>query len=100
MSRSNKNAANEDAVGLTHLLITKLTNMKLEHMLKMIESGELDPEIAINMRDVASAAKWVEYNQIGCQTADKDENSELSKNLKKIREASTNNVIQFLDQEY
>lgn len=99
MARSNKNSANEDALGTTHGLITRLTNTKLEHMLKMIEDGDLDPDIAINMRDVQVAAKWVEYNEIGALTADKEEDSELKKNLSKIRNKHQGTVVSFMAEE-
>lgn len=99
MARSNKNSANEDQVGYTHGLVSKLTNMKLEHMVEMVESGELDPDVAINMRDVQVAAKWVEYNEIGALTADKDEESPLKKNLKKIQDAQSGKVVAFMGAE-
>lgn len=99
MSKVNKNSAKEDDVGRTHSLVTKLANLRLEDMLEKIESGDLDASIAINMRDVQIAAKWVEYNEIGSLTADKDENSELKKNLDKIRDSQKGNVIQFLAEE-
>lgn len=94
---SNKHAANEDVVGRTHYLVSTLNNKKLEYMLEMMEAG-IDPDTAINMRDVQMAAKWVEYNQVDCLTAAKDDESELSKNLKKIRAVQGSNVIKFIEE--
>lgn len=99
MARSNKNSANEDQVGYTHGLVSKLTNMKLEHMIEMVESGELDPDVAINMRDVQIAAKWCEYNEIGALTANAEEESPLKKNLKRIQEAQGNKILAFAEPE-
>lgn len=89
---SNKNAATEDEVGGLHKLITLCHNLKTKAMLDLAENllheGHDPEEIAlvINSRDLTAAQKWVEYNGIECLAADLDEETGLSKRLKKIKD--------------
>lgn len=98
---SNKNAASEDEIGLLHGLITKCHNLKASYMIKVadqiLETGGEPEEVvqAINSRDLSSIQKWVEYNGVGCRVAADDETSELSKKLKKLREAQSGKIVQF-----
>lgn len=97
---SNKNAANEDAIGKLHKLITECHTMKLDAMLKMADAfKELGAEEAvveaINSRDISSIQKWVEYNGVTAITADGDGESELSKKLKALKEKQSGRVIPF-----
>lgn len=102
---SNKNAGTEDEVGRLHKLITLCHNLKTGSMLelaeKLLHEGHDAEEIAlaINSRDLTAAQKWVEYNGVGCLTADQSEESELSKRLADIkkRQSSASKVVNIQD---
>jgi len=102
---SNKNSATEDDIGKLHALITKCHNMKAGYMLevaeKLLYEGHEIEEIVmiINSRDLSSMQKWVEYNGVGCKEADKDKTTELSKRLKKLKDAQAGKIVQFNDLE-
>lgn len=94
-ARHNKNAASEDDIGLLHGAITKLFNKKAAAILNLIED---DPDAAIPLvsgKDLGAMCKWVLDNGITAVPTASNEQSELSKRLAKIREASTGRVIQF-----
>lgn len=98
-------SATEDELGGLHKIISTLHNLKASTMLKLaIELQEAGDEeslhellLLINNKDLSSIQKWVEYNQVSCQTAEDDETSELSKKLKKLKESQSGKVVQFDD---
>lgn len=100
---SNKHAAKEDDIGKLHNLITKCHNMKAEAIMtavhNMIEEGA-DPIAAallINSKDLTAMQKWVEYNGITCSAADQDEESELSKRLRELKDKQKGKIVNFED---
>lgn len=103
MSKSNKNSSSEDDIGLLHSIITKCHTLKSKSMLEaakeLMYEGYTAEEIAIaiNSRDLMSAQKWVEYNQVGCLVAEDDETSELSKDLKKLKSIQSGKIVDFKD---
>ena len=71
----------------------------LELANQLISSG-CDAEelvMAINSRDLASMQKWVEYNNVSCKVAADDEESELSKRLRELKEKQTGKIVSFKD---
>ena len=99
----NKKAANEDEIGVLHKLITMCHNMKGQAMMDaaktLIDNGCEPEELAIllNSKDLAVMQKWVEYNGVSCTTAEDEEGSDLSKRLKKLKEAQSGKVVSFID---
>lgn len=96
MSTHNKHAATEDQVAILHNAITRMFNKKADAILKEIEEC---PEAAIALvsgKDLGAMAKWVLDNGITCVPAAATEESDLSKKLKSIREASNGKVINFV----
>jgi hypothetical protein len=102
VSIHNKHAATEDAVGHLHNAITKLFTRKADAILHLIDE-ELeeggDGSIAISLvsgKDMGAMAKWVMDNGITAVPAASQEDSDLAKKLKKIKDASQGKVIQFI----
>lgn len=96
MSTHNKHAATEDQMGILHNAITRMFNKKADAILTAIED---DPDAAIALvsgKDLGAMAKWVLDNGITCVPAASTEESDLSKKLKVIREASNGKVINFV----
>lgn len=96
MSTHNKHAATEDQMGILHNAITRMFNKKADAILEAIED---DPDAAIALvsgKDLGAMAKWVLDNGITCVPAAATEESDLSKKLKVIREASNGKVINFV----
>lgn len=107
MARNTK-AATEDEIGMLHMLISKLHNLKAGTMLKLAkileaEGAEGNEEslrellLIINSKDISSIQKWVEYNKVGCMVAEDDEESELSKSLAELKKKQSGNVVEFKD---
>lgn len=101
MSVHNKNAATEDQVGYLHNAVTKLFTRKADAILNAIEE-DLEAggngDIAISLvsgKDLGAMCKWVLDNGITAVPAASQEDSDLSKKLKKIKAASQGKVIQF-----
>lgn len=98
-----KNAATEEEIGILHGLITKCHNRKGQAMLdlvdRLVEEGESAEFIidAVVSRDLSVMQKWVEYNKVGCNTAEDDKTSELSKRLKKLKDEQSGKVVAFKD---
>jgi len=100
---ANKNAANENEIGILHKLITMCHNLKATSMMDaarlLIDNGCEPEELAIllNSKDLAVMQKWVEYNGVACSTAEDEEGSELSQRLKKLKKAQAGKVVSFMD---
>lgn len=100
----NKYAASEDDVGRLHSSLTRLYNMKLDALLRMVEScqgvdGEDDGFIVeiINVKDLDTIAKWVvERNGVVATPADVERVDKLSDKLAKLKGASKGNIIDFV----
>lgn len=99
----NKYAASEDDVGRLHSSLTRLYNMKLDALLRMVEScqgdGEDDGLIVeiINVKDLDTIAKWVvERNGVVATPADVERVDKLSDKLAKLKGASKGNIIEFV----
>lgn len=101
MSIPNKHAATEDQVGYLHNAITKLFTKKADAILHAIEEdldagGSGDVAIAlVSGKDLGAMAKWVLDNGVTAIPAAQTEETNLSKKLKAIKEASQGKVIQF-----
>ena len=113
----NKYAASEDDVGRLHSSLTRLYNMKLDALMRMVEraveagmdavdgdyrEGEAtfgDGYIVeiINVKDLDTIAKWVvERNGIVATPADIERVDKLSDKLAKLKCASKGNIIEFV----
>ena len=103
MSKGNKHAATEDEIGILHKMITKIHGMKAKAMIevaeKLLHEGHDMEEIMItlNTRDLSSAQKWVEYNEVTCPLPETEEGSQLSKDLKAIKDKQQGNIVPFED---
>jgi len=109
MGKGNKNSAKEDDLGELHGLVTKLHRLKASYLLKaiaklefMIESMADDFDfdsiiVSLNNMKLTELQKWVEYNGIGCNIAEEDEESKLSKDLKTLMTKQEGNLVQFKD---
>lgn len=84
--KSNKNSGSEDRLGELHGLITEVFVHKTRSVMNLLEKGA-DADMVVNMKDLATAAKWVLENGIGASLADTESESELSKNLDRIKTA-------------
>jgi len=100
---ANKNAANENEIGVLHKLITMCHNLKGQAMMdaaKILLDNGCEPEelaILLNSKDLAVMQKWVEYNGVSCRGMDDEEGSELSQRLKKLKQAQAGKVVSFVD---
>lgn len=105
--RPNKNSATEDELGEIHLLTTKLHKHRLKKMVQLIEQGA-DPEDVIgDGKALQAAGKWAaDQNSITCAAPEMNEETELAKQLRVIREkqgnsgaraTGTDNVVPFID---
>lgn len=101
-----KRAATEEDVAYLHSLITKVNNKKAEALLKLIEQAEenlggMAAEAITNLidtRQLSSLQKWVEYNGVKCALGEDDEETELNKRLREIREKQTR-IVNAFDEE-
>ena len=80
VSKSNKNSATEDDVGLIHKLVTKVITKKLEKWLELIEQGG-------DMKQLKSAIDWCDKNGIVCADPAEQSDNELGDKLSEIRKA-------------
>ena len=99
---SNNKAATEDEVGILHNCITKSFQVKIGHSLNsFLKAQEEDDEVAMAMaidtRDLAAAAKWVQANEVTCAMPETSKNNELKSTLDKIKQANQGKVISFTD---
>ncbi|AGZ17765.1 terminase small subunit [Vibrio phage phi-A318] len=108
--RPNKNAATEDEVGLVHKLVTTLHSKRLEEMLKLVNQGANIEDVIGDGKALAAAGKWAaDQNSITCAAPEMNEETELSKRLRQIKEAqqskgaratgTDDNIIPFVDGE-
>lgn len=86
VSKSNKNSATEDDVGLIHKLVTKVITKKLEKWLELIEEGG-DVDLVVDMKQLKSAIDWCDKNGIVCADPAEQSNNELGDKLSEIRKA-------------
>lgn len=100
----NKYAASEDDVGRLHSSLTRLYNLKLDALMRMVdeslEAGEGDNGFIveiINVKDLDTIAKWVvERNGVVATPADVERVDKLSDKLAKLKGASKGNIIEFV----
>jgi len=98
-------AATEEEVGVLHGLITTLHKLKatalIDEVRMLLENGCMAQEIIalIESKDLMAMQKWVEYNKISCILPADDDDSELSKSLKALKESQAGKVIQFTQEE-
>lgn len=107
--KANKNSATEDELGEVHKLTTTLHLYRLRKMVELITQGADAEEVIGDGKALASAGKWAaDQNSITAALPETDEESELAKQLKKIKDeqegrgaraTGTNNVIPFDDGE-
>lgn len=100
VSKSNKNSATEDDVGLIHKLVTKVITKKLEKWLELIEQGG-DVDLVVDMKQLKSAIDWCDKNGIVCADPAADSTNELGDKLANIRKAQHERgvVVLFKDDE-
>ncbi len=104
--KQKKRAATEEDVACLHSFITKINNKKAEALLKLIaqaeeDLGEMAAEAITNLidtRQLSSLQKWVEYNGVKCALGEDDEETELNKRLREIREKQTK-IVNIFDEE-
>lgn len=103
MSKTNRNAASEDEVGLLHRGVTKAFTKGVEVMLKEAELAEenednLALKIALgNFQFLSAAAKWVQMNEVVCTTAEEETDNKLKSSLDKIKAKQAGKVLHFQD---
>ncbi len=107
--RPNKNSATEDELGDIHKMTTKLHALRLKHMLSLIDQGADVEDVIGDAKALLAAGKWAaDQNSITSSMPETDEETELSRQLAKIKEkqegrgaraTGTNNVVPFDDSE-
>ena len=97
-SKSNKNSASEDEIGLLHSMVTRIFKAKLKKWLDLIEEGG-DVELIVDMSQLNNVIKFIDAQGIVATDADADTRSELTTQIDEIKEAQrkrlSNNVVQF-----
>lgn len=88
IAKGNKNAATEDEVGFLHSMVTKIFKKKLEHWLRLIEQGG-DADLIIDMKQLNNVIKFIGDNGIVCQDPAATDSTELSAEIRSIKEAQT-----------
>jgi len=91
----NKNAATEDTVGYLHGALTNLFKAKLDALLALIEEDPAAAAFIIQGKDLQVIAKWIETNGITATPADEQKASELTNQIRALRERSKGHVIPF-----
>jgi len=99
---TNKRSASEDDVGLLHNAITKGFTAKVGHMLEQFEEAEeagdnVGKMMAIDTRDLAAAAKWVQANEVTCAMPEVQGDNALKKQLDAIKAKQQGRVISMTD---
>ena len=103
---SNKNSATEDQLGLLHSLITKIHLSKasaIEEILNEAKKQGLESAMIaamVDTKDLSVMQKWVEYNKVTCCSAIQDEESELAKTIRKIKETQAGKIVSFIEEEH
>jgi hypothetical protein len=98
MSKSNKNAATEDAMGVLHNAVTRAFTKKVDRMLQESEEKPEDMLFIIDEKTLNAAANFLKNNEITCALPESDEASPLAKSLAAIRAKQKAKVIPFVDE--
>lgn len=85
-SKSNKNSASEDEIGLLHSMVTRIFKAKLNKWLELIEAGG-DVELIVDMSQLNNVIKFIDAQGIVATDADADTRSELTSQIDEIKEA-------------
>lgn len=102
-SKSNKNSASEDEIGLLHNMVTRIFKAKLNKWLQLIEDGG-DVELIVDMSQLNNVIKFIDAQGIVATDADADTKSELTSQIDEIKEAQRKrlegkNVVPFQSEE-
>ncbi len=85
-SKSNKNSASEDEIGLLQSMVTRIFKAKLNKWLELIEAGG-DVELIVDMSQLNNVIKFIDAQGIVATDADVDTRSELTSQIDEIKEA-------------
>lgn len=99
--RSNKQSASEDDLGLLHNLTTKMYILRLQRMFQLIDEGAT-VDAVFDDKVIKDAGVWAaDKNGITCAAPEADSETELAKELGRIKEAQKdakyNGNVAFLD---
>ena len=102
VSKSNRNSASEDEIGLLHSMVTKIFKAKLGKWLKLIEDGG-DVELIVDMSQLNNVIKFIDAQGIVATDADADSKSELTEKIDEIKKAQEKrldaNVVPFREED-
>lgn len=99
-----KKPATEEEIGELHSLITKLHSIKLDTMIEMVDKfkvmGATEAILEIvNSKDLATVQRWVEYNKVAAIAASDNEETELSRKLRLLKETQSGKIVRFREAE-
>lgn len=99
MSKSNKNAATEDAMGTLHNAVTRAFTKKIDHMLLKAEEEPDDLAFIIDEKTLNAAANFLKNNDITCALPEADATNPLTRSLAAIRAKQGAKVLPFTEPE-